>query len=147
MILTGDKSSIRRKTCPTAASFFTNPMWIGLRQKPGIRGERPETKLSELFLYRELFLCYSWYQTLRSEFYVLLTLHPSTILQINPTRCTILLSIFISLLYTFQANMCPLSGEITVSMRYWYLSLCMGGVWSAGWSETPTSRPDATRTQ
>src|SRR5215475_11466258 len=35
--------------------------------------------------------------------------------------------------------MCPSSGEITVSMRHWYLSLCMGGVWSAGWSETPTS--------
>ena len=29
-------------------------------------------------------------------------------------------------------------------MRRWYLSLCMGGVWSAGWSKTPTSRPDAT---
>jgi len=41
-----------------------------------------------------------------------------------------------------RATMCPSSGEITVSMRHWYLSLCMGGVWSAGWSETPTSRPD-----
>jgi hypothetical protein len=23
-------------------------------------------------------------------------------------------------------------------MRHWYLSLCMGGVWSAGWSFNPT---------
>ena len=36
----------------------------------------------------------------------------------------------------YRATMCPSSGEITVSMRHWYLSLCMGGVWSAGWSET-----------
>jgi len=50
-----------------------------------------------------------------------------------------LLSIVISLFYMFRAAMCPSSGEITVSMRHWYLSLCMGGVWSAGWSETPTS--------
>ena len=77
----------------------------------------------------------------------MLSVHPCTILQINPTRCTILLSIFISLLYMFRATMCPSSGEITVSMRYWYLSLCMGGVCSAGWSETPTSRPDTTHTE
>jgi len=70
-------------------------------------------------------------------------------LQINQTRCTILLNIFISLLYMFRATMCPSSGEITVSMRmrHWYLSLCMGGVWSAGWSFSPTSRPDATHTE
>ena len=79
--------------------------------------------------------------------YVLLTLHPCTILQINPTRCTILLSIFISLLYMFWATMCPSSGELTVSMRHWYVSLCMGGVWSAGWNFTPTSRPDTTHTK
>ena len=60
----------------------------------------------------------------------------SVILRINPTRRAVLLSIFISLLYTFRATMCPSSGEITVSMRHWYLSLCMGGVWSAGWIET-----------
>jgi hypothetical protein len=72
---------------------------------------------------------------------------PYVILQTNSTRCTILLRIFISLLYMFRATMCPSSEEITVSMRHWYLSLCMGGVWSAGWSETPTSRPDATHTE
>jgi len=81
------------------------------------------------------------------EFYVLLTVHPCTILQINPARCTILLGIFISLLYMFRATMCPSSGEITVSMRHWYLSLCRGGSWSAGWSFTPTSRSDATHTE
>jgi len=76
------------------------------------------------------------------EFYVLLTMHPCTILQINPTRCTVLLGVFISLLCMFWTTMCPSSGEITVSMHHWYLSLCMGGVWSASWSFTPTSRPD-----
>ena len=50
-------------------------------------------------------------------------MRPCTILQINPTRCTILLSIFISLLYMFRATTCPSSGEITVSVRHWYLSL------------------------
>ena len=47
-------------------------------------------------------------------------------------------------------SMCPSSGEITVYMRHWYLSLCMGGVWSAGWIEasfTPTSRPGVTQTE
>jgi len=50
------------------------------------------------------------------------------VLQINPTRCTILLSIFISLLYMFRATMCPSSGEITVSMRH--LSLRMSPIQS-----------------
>ena len=34
-----------------------------------------------------------------------------------------MLSIFISLLYMFRATMCPSSGEITLSMRHWYLKL------------------------
>jgi hypothetical protein len=67
MILAEGKRSIRRKTCSSATSFFTNPVWIGLRSKPVIRGERPETKLSEPCHDRELFFCYSWYQTLSSE--------------------------------------------------------------------------------
>ena len=33
------------------------------------------------------------------------------ILQISPTRCTILINIFISLLYMFRESMCPSSGE------------------------------------
>jgi len=55
-----------------------------------------------------------------------MTVHPCTILQINRTRCTILLSIFISLLYIFRATVCPSSGDITVSMRHWYLLLASG---------------------
>ena len=35
----------------------------------------------------------------------------NNLLQISPTRCTILLNIFISVLYMFQASMCPSSGE------------------------------------
>ena len=45
------------------------------------------------------------------EFYVLLTVYPCTTLQVNPTRCTILLNIFISLLYMFRTSMFPSSGE------------------------------------
>jgi len=37
--------------------------------------------------------------------------------------------------------------KITVSMQNWYSSLIMGGVWSAGWIENPTSRPDATHAE
>jgi len=44
----------------------------------------------------------------------------------KPTRCTLLLRFF-SPLYMFRATMCPSSGELTVSMRHWYFSLCMGG--------------------
>ena len=33
----------------------------------------------------------------------------------------------LQLLYMYQATMCPSSGELTVSMRLWYFSLCMGG--------------------
>jgi len=56
----------------------------------------------------------------------------------NPTRCTILFK------YMYLCLFCTCVGhpsahhqeKITVSMRYWYLSLWMGGVWSAGWIET-----------
>jgi len=40
----------------------------------------------------------------------------------------------------FRASMCPSSGEITVSMRHRYLSLCMGGVWSS--DQTPPIQSD-----
>ena len=40
--------------------------------------------------------------------------------------------------------------KIVVSMEHWYLSLCIGGVWSAGWIETAVSiqpaEADATHT-
>ena len=29
--------------------------------------------------------------------------------------------------YMFRETMCPSSGELTVSMRHWYFSFCMGG--------------------
>ena len=45
----------------------------------------------------------------------------------KPTRGTLLLSIFISILYMFRATMCPSSWELTVSMRHWYFSFCIGG--------------------
>ena len=44
-------------------------------------------------------------------FFCFVDLHPCIILQINPTWCKILLSIFIYLLYMFLATVCPSSGE------------------------------------
>jgi len=35
--------------------------------------------------------------------------------------------------------------KISVSMRHWYLSLCLFDIWSARWN--PTSRPYATHTE
>ena len=40
-----------------------------------------------------------------------------------------------SLLYVFRASMRLYREKITVSVRHWYLSLCMDGVWSAEWIE------------
>ena len=77
-----------------------------------------------------------------SWLYVLLTVHPCIILQISPTRCTILLNIFISLLCMFRASTCPSSGKITVSMRQWCLSLCLSGVWSAAADQTPPKQSE-----
>jgi len=36
----------------------------------------------------------------------------------------------------FRASTCPSSGEIDISMRHWYLSLCMGGLWFSVWIES-----------
>ena len=44
----------------------------------------------------------------------------------KPTRYTLLLSVFFQLVYMFRATACPSSGEITVSIRPWYFSRCMG---------------------
>jgi len=42
--------------------------------------------------------------------------------------------IYLFLFSTCFGNPCTHHQEkITVSMRHWYLSLCMDGVWSAGW--------------
>ena len=62
------------------------------------------------------------YETMSTSKYIT-KFRPILLLQINPTRCTILLIIFISRLFTFRANMCPSSGKITISKRHWYLSL------------------------
>ena len=72
--------------------------------------------------------------------------------QINPTRCTILFNIFIyfSSLYVLSIHVPIMGRKIAVSMPHRYLSLCRGGIWSAGWIETqfnPTSWPDATHTE
>ena len=75
---------------------------------------------------------------LRTQFYVLLTLHPCIISQIIPARCTILFNIFIYLFLFFTCFGHPRAHhqeKTAVSMWHWYLSLCMGGVWSAGWIE------------
>ena len=78
------------------------------------------------------------------EFYVLFTEHPSIILQIKPTWCTIFLSKFISFLYMFRRTMCPSSGEIT--FIYATLGICHS-VWMAvryaGWSFIPPCIPDS----
>ena len=78
------------------------------------------------------------------HFYVLLTVHPCTILQINPKSaqfCLVYLFLFST---CFEQHCAHYQEKIAIFMRHWYLSICMGGVWSAGWSETPTNRPDAT---
>ena len=52
--------------------------------------------------------------------------------QISPTRCTVLLNIF--LFSTCFGHPCSHHLEkITASVRRWYLSLCMRDVWSSGW--------------
>ena len=72
-------------------------------------------------------------------FYVLLTMYPCIISQINPTRCAILFNIFIyfSCVHVSGVHAPIIRIKITVSMRHWHLSLCMGGVWSAGWIDAP----------
>jgi len=47
--------------------------------------------------------------------------------QIKPTRCTLLLSIFISTSLHVSGNYVPIIRRTYVSMRHWYFSLWMGG--------------------
>jgi hypothetical protein len=49
---------------------------------------------------------------------------------------------FISILYMFRTSMCPLSGEITVSMRRLVFVTVWLAVWYAGWDEIPSCIPD-----
>ena len=57
--------------------------------------------------------------------------------QMNPTGCTLLLVYLFQLLYLFRTNMCPSSGEFTVSMRHRYFY----SLWVV--VLIPTSRPDS----
>jgi hypothetical protein len=51
MISTGENRRTQRKTCPSATLSTTNPTWIDLGAKPGLRGERPATNdLSQIIL-------------------------------------------------------------------------------------------------
>jgi len=80
-------------------------------------------------------------------FYILWTVHLRTIWQINPTRCTILFNICIYFpsLHISGIHVPIIRRKIAVSMRHWYLSLCMCDV--AGRSFTRTSRPEANHTE
>ena len=60
--------------------------------------------------------------------YVLLTVHPCIIFfKWSQLGAHYFLVYLFQLLYMFQPTMCPSSEELTVSMRHWYFSLCMGG--------------------
>jgi len=61
-------------------------------------------------------------------FYVLLTVHPCIIcFKWSQLGVHYFLVYLFLLLYMFRATMCPSSGELSVSVRQWYFSLCMGG--------------------
>ena len=63
---------------------------------------------------------------------VLLTVHPCIIFfKWTQLGAHYFLLCLFQFLYMFRATMCPSSGELTVSMRHWYFSLCVGGclVW------------------
>jgi len=70
--------------------------------------------------------------------------------QISPTRCTILLNIFITLLYMFQASMCQSSGGIYctyatlvfVSLYGWGLVCCLDWVSIKPVDQTPPIQID-----
>ena len=52
------------------------------------------------------------------------------------------------LLYMFRATVCPSSGDVTVQMRHWYFSLCIGGclVFWLGWDSFQPTDQAATDT-
>ena len=55
------------------------------------------------------------------------------VLLISPTMCTIFFLIYLFLFSTCFGHPCAHHQEkITISMRHWYLSLCVGGVRPAG---------------
>jgi len=77
------------------------------------------------------------------HFYVLLTVHPCIIFfKWSQLGAHYFLVHLFQFLYMFRATVCPSSGELTVSMRHKYFSLCMGGclVWCR-----PDSHPSSLR--
>ena len=63
-----------------------------------------------------------------SYFYVLLTVHPCIIfLKLSQIGAHYFLAYLFQFLYMFRTTTCPSSRKLTVSVRHWYFSLCMGG--------------------
>ena len=61
-------------------------------------------------------------------FYALLTVHPPIIFfKWSQLGAHYFLVYLFQLLCMFRVTMCPSSGELTVSVRHWYFSLCMVG--------------------
>ena len=144
------KKSIRRKTCPSA-TWSTQCIWrtiliiLWLLLK-----HLCLWVFYSIFLYLFVnceWLIYSQEYRFIVAFYVLLTVHPCVISQISPNKCTILLNIFISLLYMFRASMGPSLGvnyciyaTLDFVTLYGWLLVC--------WLDfNPTSRPKATHTE
>jgi hypothetical protein len=66
----------------------------------------------------------AWWETV-TTFYILLTVHLVMILGKWPTWCTVLLYVFITVLYTFWATSRSSSGESIVSIQCLvYVTLC-----------------------
>ena len=63
------------------------------------------------------------------DFYVLWTVNPSMIFVNKPNWRTNVSCMYISILYMFRANICPSSGELTVSMRY-LVCVTLRGRWN-----------------
>ena len=81
-----------------------------------------------------------------SKFYVLLTVHPRTISQISPTKCTTrFVCSFISLLYMFRASKCPSSSVENCCIYATLIFVTLYGWRLVCWLDW--SRPDATHTQ
>jgi len=84
------------------------------------------------------------------KFYVLLTVHPCIIVfKWSQLAAHYFLVYLFQLLSMFRASMCPSSGELTVSMRHWYFSLCVGGclVCWLGWVSSQPADQTATYTE
>ena len=84
-------------------------------------------------MYKKGFFCNNFFHlifrtNLYRVFYVLLTVHPCIVcFKLSQLGSHYFLVFLFQLLYMFRATMCPSSGELTVSMRHWYFSLCLGG--------------------